>query len=100
MSDAGLALQALKAFNYALLIAINLLFVISLAWLAYHRQWYALACACIGLTPIAILGCLGFIEQRYLVTSHYFMILAISSLFLSKSTLKLGSFSSGNQQNA
>ena len=82
MSEAPLPLIALKAFNYIILLLVNGLFVFAIFWIVIKRHWYGLLCAFIGLTPILILGYLGYVEQRYLVTSFYFMIICISSFFM------------------
>jgi hypothetical protein len=79
-SEAAWHLKLLKGGNHLLLIIINTLSLLAFLTFAINRKIAPLLWLSVGLLPIAYLSYLGWVEQRYLATSHYLFILGIGGL--------------------
>jgi hypothetical protein len=95
LSEASIPSKATKALGFFLLIGIHSVFLLSLIYFLVKRNSVALLWSLIGLVPILFLSYIGWIEQRYLATSHYFLIL-ICSGFMAEVSVKLRLFNRGN----
>jgi hypothetical protein len=73
-------LQLVKGGNFLLMLAIHAALFIALFGFLFKRMGEALIWLSIGLLPVAVLSSLGWVEQRYLASSHYFFILAVSGV--------------------
>ncbi len=78
MKEAKWQLKLIKGGNYLILITIHAALLIVLFVFLYKRMRVPLVWLSIGLLPAGMLAFMGWVEQRYLVTSHYFFIIAIS----------------------
>lgn len=95
MSEASIPSKVTKVSGYLLLLAIHAVFLLSLIYFLVKRNSLVLTWSLFGLAPILFLSYMGWIEQRYLATSHYFIIL-ICSGFMAEIAGKLRLFNRGN----
>ena len=95
MSQALLPSKAAKVLGYSLLLAVHAVFLLSLIYFFLKRNSLVLIWSLFGLLPILFLSYMGWIEQRYLATSHYFLIL-ICSGFMAEAAGKLRLFNRSN----
>jgi hypothetical protein len=95
LSEASLLSKATKVSGYFLLLAIHAIFLLALIYFLVKRNSLVLIWSLFGLLPILFLSYKGWIEQRYLATSHYFLIL-ICSGFMAEVAGKLRLFNRGN----
>jgi hypothetical protein len=93
--EASIPSKATKVSGYFLLLAIHAVFLLSLIYFLVKRNSLVLIWSLFGLTPILFLSYMGWIEQRYLATSHYFIILMCSG-FMAEIAGKLRLFNRGN----
>lgn len=78
--EANIIVKMIKLGNYLLLLIVHALMLLSLLLQLWRKEFEILLWSSVGFVPIFILAYLGYIEQRYLATSHYFFILAIGYL--------------------
>ncbi len=95
ISEASIPSKVTKVSGYLLLVAIHAVFLLSLIYFLVKRNSLVLTWSLFGLAPILFLSYMGWIEQRYLATSHYFIIL-ICSGFMAEVSGKLRLFNRGN----
>ena len=95
LNEASIPAKVTKVSGYFLLIAIHAVFLLSLIFFLVKRNSLVLIWSLFGLLPILFLSYMGWIEQRYLATSHYFLIL-ICSGFIAELAGKLRLFNRGN----
>jgi hypothetical protein len=80
MSPGKWHLYFIKGINLLLLLGIHAALFFAIAVFIFKRMGEALVWLSIGLLPVAFLAVMGWVEQRYLASSHYFFIMAISGL--------------------